>query len=157
MRILRLEREFDAVFVHDAINYATSEDDLRRVMLTAFLHCRAGGVALFAPDRVRETFPMAPDADHGGHDGDGRALRYLEWTYDPDPTDTTYLTDFVYLLHEAGCPTRAVYDQHVSGLFGRADWLRLLADVGFRAESRAFDHSEVPPGSLEVFVGVKPA
>ena len=40
--------EFDAVFVHDAIAYMTTEDDLRKVMETAFVHCRPGGAALFA-------------------------------------------------------------------------------------------------------------
>ena len=56
MRSVRLEREFDAVFVHDAIAYMTSRDDLLRAMRTARAHCRAGGVALFAPDHVLETF-----------------------------------------------------------------------------------------------------
>src|ERR671911_1342793 len=80
MRSVRLGRAFDAVFVHDAIAYMTTEDDLRGVFATAFGHCRAGGVALFVPDAVTETFE--PAVDHGGHDGPERALRYLEWTWD---------------------------------------------------------------------------
>ena len=58
MRSLRLAREFDAVFVHDAVCYMTTEADLRMAMQTAFVHCRAGGVALFAPDYVRENVPI---------------------------------------------------------------------------------------------------
>jgi hypothetical protein len=151
MRTLRLEREFDLVFVQDAINYLTTEDDLRRGLRTAFVHCRPGGAALFAPDTVRELFQE--ESDHGGNDGYGRALRYLEWTYDPDPADSVYTVDYVYLLHEDGQPTRALYDRHVCGLFSRADWLRLLREAGFE-EARAlpFEHSEEPSGSLEVFV-----
>jgi SAM-dependent methyltransferase len=156
MRTLRLGREFDAVFAHDAVSYLTTEDDLRQAMQTAFVHLRAGGVALFAPDHVRETFSAAEASDCGGNDRDGRAARYLEWTFDPDPSDTTYIAEYVYLLHEAGKPTQAAYDRHVCGLFSRADWLRLLADVGFlEATSMPFEHSEVPPGSLEVFVARK--
>ena len=157
MRSLRLGRVFDAVFVHDAVAYMTTEDDLRQAMATAFVHCRPGGAALFAPDSSRETFQAR--TEHGGHDGaDGRALRYLEWTFDPDPTDHTYLVEFVYLLHEEGQPaTRSVYDRHVCGLFSRSDWLRLLSDTGFRASVLPFEHSEEPPGSLEVFVGVRPS
>ena len=34
----------------------------------------------------------------GGHDRGRRALRYLEWSWDPDPEDTTYLTTMVYAL-----------------------------------------------------------
>ena len=67
MRSVRLGRTFDAVFVHDAIAYMTTEDDLRAVFATAFEHTRPGGVALFVPDAVTETFE--PAADHGGHDG----------------------------------------------------------------------------------------
>lgn len=40
MRTVRLGRTFDAVFVHDAVDYMTSEDDLRHVIETAFVHCR---------------------------------------------------------------------------------------------------------------------
>jgi ubiquinone/menaquinone biosynthesis C-methylase UbiE len=76
MRTLRIGREFDAVFVHDAVVYMTMEADLKAAIDTAFIHCRRGGAALFAPDHVRENF--TPGTDHGGHDGDdGRALRYL--------------------------------------------------------------------------------
>jgi len=153
MRSLRLDRVFDAVFVHDAVCYMATEDDLRRAMQTAFVHCRPGGVALFAPDDTRENF--ADTTDHGGHDGHGRALRYLEWSSDPDPADGTYLYEFVYVLHEDGRPTRTVYEAHECGLFTRADWLRLLEEVGFKASMLPFEHSEVPAGSLEVFLGVK--
>ena len=110
MRSVRLDTEFDAVFVHDAICYMTTVEDLRRAMETAFVHCRPGGVALFCPDHVTETFQ--PSTDHGGHDGDGRALRYLEWTWDPDPSDTTYVVDYAYLLR-AGTETRVVHDRHI--------------------------------------------
>ena len=78
MRTLRLGRVFDLVLVHDAVMYLTTEDDLRQAVTTAFVHCRPGGVAIFAPDHIRENF--RPDTQHGGHDGDGRALRYLQWT-----------------------------------------------------------------------------
>ena len=87
MRTLRLGRTFDAVLVHDAVMYMTTEADLRQAIETAYVHVRPGGVAVFAPDFVKETFK--PSTDHGGHDGDGRALRYLEWSFDPDPDDTT--------------------------------------------------------------------
>jgi hypothetical protein len=76
----------------------TTEVDLRAAMGTAYIHCRPGGVALFVPDHLRETFTAS--TEHGGHDGEQRALRYLEWCYDPDERDTIYVTDFVYMLRE---------------------------------------------------------
>ena len=36
--------------------YLTTERDLGLAIETAYIHCRPGGAALFAPDYVRETF-----------------------------------------------------------------------------------------------------
>jgi SAM-dependent methyltransferase len=130
MRTLRLGRTFDVVFIHDAIEYMTTPQDLRQALETAFLHCRPGGMALFVPDHVRETFQ--PSTDHDGRDGPGRALRYLEWTYDPDDTDTTYTVEYAYLLREGNQPARVEHEQHICGLFPRAEWLSLLHDIGFQ-------------------------
>ena len=154
MRTLRLDRLFDAVLIHDAISYMTTEDDLRQAIETAFVHCRPGGAAIFAPDFIRETFRETHDS--GGHDGSERALRYLEWIWDPDPTDSTYVMDFAYLLREADGPIRVEHDRHVLGLFGREVWLGTLAEAGFSARPLPFDHSEVRPETYEAFLGAKP-
>ncbi|MBI2913072.1 MAG: class I SAM-dependent methyltransferase [Chloroflexi bacterium] len=154
MRTVRLGRLFDAVLIHDAVSYMTSEADLQAALATAFAHCRRGGAALFAPDHVRENF--RPSTHHGGHDGSSRSLRYLEWTWRPDPDGTTYLADFAYLLREADGSVRVEQDRHVLGLFPRSTWLRLISSVGFKAKAVPFDHSQVAPGSQEVFIGVKP-
>ena len=61
-------------------------------------------------------------------------LRYLEWTWDPDPADSTYVVDYAYLLRDADGSVRVEQDRHVEGLFSRADWLRLLSDVGFEPD-----------------------
>jgi hypothetical protein len=147
MRTLRLGRTFDAVFIHDAIAYMTTLDDLRQAIETAFVHCRPGGMALFVPDAVAETF--ASSTDHGGADGDGRSIRYLEWTYDPDATDTTIVTDYVFLVRDGQQPVRVEHDQHITGLFSRDQWLRLLQHAGFRA------HYVMDPFDRCVFVARK--
>ena len=133
MRTLRLDRQFDAVFVHDAVEYMVTVEDLRRAMETAYVHCRPGGAAVFIPDAVTETF--APGADHGGEDGsDGRAVRFLEWTTDPDPDDTWTQTDYVFLLRAAGGSIDVVHEEHRTGLYREAVWMDLLRDVGFDPE-----------------------
>jgi SAM-dependent methyltransferase len=155
MRDVRLDRQFDAVFVHDAVCYMTTDSDLRKAMKTAFVHCRPGGVALFAPDHVRENFRA--DTDHGGSDDGRRGLRYLEWTWDPDPSDRTYLVDYAYMLRSEDGLVTVEHDRHVEGLFARADWLALLSDVGFeQLRILPLEHSEVEPGSHEVFVARRP-
>jgi SAM-dependent methyltransferase len=132
MRTMRLGRLFDVVFIHDAIDYMMTLDELRQALETAAVHCRPGGLALFVPDYVRETFQ--PSTNHGGTDGQGRSLRYLEWTYDPDEHDNTYIMEFAYLLRDRDEATRMEHDIHTCGLFARADWLRLLREAGFEPE-----------------------
>jgi len=138
MRTLRLERTFDAVFVHDAVMYMTSEAELEAVAKTAFLHTRPGGAALFAPDFVRETFRERSELHR--NDAGGRTLCALEWSWDPNPADETFVTEFAFLLRENGT-VRAVHDRHVVGLFSRATWFGILEGAGYLVEvvPRPFD------------------
>jgi SAM-dependent methyltransferase len=132
MRTLRLDREFDYVLVHDAVCYMTELGDLRAAIATAAVHCKRGGTVIFLPDYVKETF--TPGTDNGGEDSaDGRGFRYLEWQWDPDPNDSTYLVDYAFLLREANGEVRVVHDRHIEGLFPRATWLSLFEAAGLAA------------------------
>jgi SAM-dependent methyltransferase len=146
MRTVRLDRTFDAVLVHDAIMYATTEADLRAVLATAAAHCRPGGAALFMPDEVAETY--APETRHGGEDApDGSGIRYLEWSWDADPGDSRTETLFVFALREADGTTRVIEDRHTFGLFPRASWMAWLREAGFTPVMRT------DPWGREVFLG----
>jgi trans-aconitate methyltransferase len=142
MRTLRLDRTFDAVLVHDAVMYMTTEEQLLAAARTAFVHTRPGGAAIFAPDCLRETFRESTDVI-SGEDGP-RALRGLEWKWDPDPTDDIYAVEYAFLLRDAG-GVRAAHDRHVEGLFSRATWFRILEAAGYRVETmeRPVDDNEV--------------
>lgn len=137
MRTLHLERLFDAVFVHDAVEYMTTVADLSQAAATAFVHTRPGGVALFLPDGTKETF--CESVDDGGHDGpDGRALRYLAWTIDPDPSDDRYEVHFACLLRN-GPTVQAIHDRHEHALFTRQQWLEVLTTAGFVVSTPPLD------------------
>jgi hypothetical protein len=56
------------------------------------------------------------------------------------------------MLQEGEGEVRVVHDQHRFGLFPRADWLRLLAEVGFHQARVVTD-----PFEREMFVAIKPA
>lgn len=128
MRTLRLGTTFDAVLVHDAIVYMTTEEDLRRAFQTAFEHTRPGGAAVVAGDYYREDFRENWEVYQAG-EADFE-LRCMEWTWDPDPNDTVYQVDYAFLARKGG-ELRAVHDRHFEGLFPRATWERLLQEVGF--------------------------
>jgi trans-aconitate methyltransferase len=149
MRGLRLGRTFDVVLAHDAVSYMTSEPDLRAAFETAFVHTRAGGVAIFLPDWTRET--LVEVTRTGGHDGEGRALRYLEWVRDPDPSDATYEVDYLVGLREGEEPLRVVHDHHVEGIFGRAEWVTWLEECGFDVAVEQVDVEDAP--GWTAFVG----
>jgi trans-aconitate methyltransferase len=153
MRTLRLGRVFDAVFVHDAVDYLLTEADLRRAMDTAFAHCRRGGIAVFVPDRITESFQ--PGTDSGGSDSaDGRGARYLGWTWDPDPADSWVQTAYAFLLRDAAQSVRVVHETHRLGMFGRYSWLRLLAEAGFEASS-IIEDTAGDAAPREIFIGYR--
>lgn len=154
MRSVRLGRTFDAVFLHDAVAYLTTEEDLGAVIATAVEHCRTGGAVLLVPDFVAESF--VEGTEHGGHDGPDRALRYLEWWWDPDPTDDTHVADFAYLLRFPDGSVDVRRDRHVCGLFPRRTWLRLLEGAGLGGEAVPIPQAEDEPFGREAFLGRQP-
>ncbi len=151
MRSLRLGRTFDAVSVHDAVMYMTTEEDLVVAACTAFAHTRPGGAAVFAPDCVRENFRESTDV-LAGEEGT-RSLRGLEWKWDPDPTDETFVVEYAFLLRE-GISVNAVHDRHIEVLFTTATWQRVLTSVGYRLKTfeRPLDDGKVD----EVFICSRP-
>ncbi len=154
MRKLRLGRTFDAVFTHDAVDYMTTTADLQQAIETAFVHCRPGGIALFVPDSTAETYEA--NTDHGGSDHpDGRGVRYLEWSWDPEPADSWTLTEYAFLLRDAGGTVHALNERHRTGLFSRDVWLRLLAEVGF-APAAVTEETTEDRTPREMFVGHRP-
>lgn len=145
MRTLDLGRTFDLVLIHDAIMYMTDADSVRAAIQTAARHCRPGGGIILMPDCVRETFE--PETSCGGHDGpDGRSLRYMDWTWDPNPNDDTFETAYAFLLRE-GSEVRVESECHREGLFSRASWLEWIREAGFTPSSR------IDPWDRDVFVG----
>jgi SAM-dependent methyltransferase len=148
MRSLRLGRKFDVVLVHDAIMYATEPAEVQATLQTAAIHCRPGGTVAVLPDHIRETF--VSQTDHGGHDApDGRGLRYLEWAWDPDPADNSYIVDYAFLLRAAEGTVSVAHDRHVEGLFSRSQWLRWFAEAGVPA------HNLPDPFGREIFIGTR--
>ena len=133
------ERSFDAIFVHDAIDYMITEADLRQAAATAYEHCRPSGVAVLVPDNIAEISSPAPITAAMMGRTPRRAL--------PSPSATRIR------LTPAPAPTmpscfgrdgsvKVVHDMHE--FFPRALWLRVLTDVGFRALGRGGDFGEPP-------------
>ena len=152
MRTLRLGERFDAVLIHDAIDYMITESDLTAALGTAAAHLRPGGVVVIVPDHTAENF--SPSSDIGGDDApDGRGVRFLEWTWDPDPHDTWIQTEYSFVLRERDGSITTAHESHRTGLFPERTWLRLLAEVGLTATRLTEDTTEDRPPRT-IFIGV---
>jgi SAM-dependent methyltransferase len=154
MRTLRLGRTFDAVFVHDAIGYATTEAELAQVIATAAAHVRPGGVVLLVPDEIMETLEL--ETEHGGADApDGAAVRYLEWSHDPDPTDHQVTTEYVFVVRAPGGTVEVVHESHTTGVFPEATWRAALAAAGLEVEV-VVEHTADDRTPRRMFLGHAP-
>ncbi len=151
MRSVRVGGRFDAVFIHDAVDYLVTEDELAATMHTAYVHCRPGGALLVAPDYVHETF--RPGVETGGTDEADRGARYLDWSWDPDPSDTTYRNELALVLRD-GENVRVALDRATCGLFPRSTWLEAIQRAGFAA--RAIELTLSPSHTSVVFAGTRP-
>jgi SAM-dependent methyltransferase len=140
MRTIRLDREFDAVLIHDSISHMLTENDLRAALATAAVHLRTGGVLVACPDWFRETFPNDSVSHSTNRRGD-TSLTYIEYLHDPDPADTTIEMLIFYLIREGG-RVRVERDRQTMGLFPRQTWLELIEQAGFDVETRSFGNAD---------------
>jgi hypothetical protein len=62
-------------------------------------------------------------------------ITLIENDYDPDTTDTTYETTFVYLVRRAGIQ-EVHTDHHLGVLFPQETWFRILRETGFEVRER---------------------
>lgn len=144
MRHIRLDQLFDAVIIHDAINYMVTEQDIRDIFETAHAHLRPGGIVIAAPDYYRETF-TDPIILHSHSVTEKVRLTHIEYFYDLDVNDSVIECLMIYVIREGG-KLRIHKDMHVLGLFAKQRWLELLLECGFAVETRPYlvhdDHRE---------------
>lgn len=152
MRALRLGRSFDLVVLHDAVMHLSTATELRAAIATAYQHCTPGGLAVFLPDWTKETFRPGASLSGGPatslHSADpapssqlDTQARLVEWTWDPDPADTEFLSHITYILRRPGAPVQVLHETWRLGLFSRQDWTNMMQEAGFtpRREALADD------------------
>ena len=138
MRTMRLsatdDRAFDAVLIHDAIDYLLTEDDLKQTFDTARAHPRPGGLLFVAPTYLKETFEDNEVADDGTTI-DGDQLTYFTYVHDPDPSDTTFEMILLYLIRDLKTrKVQLIEDRHTLGLFAYETWTTLMEQAGFNVQ-----------------------
>jgi SAM-dependent methyltransferase len=159
MLTLRLRRTFDAVLIHDAVDYVITEGDLLKVVQTAFEHCRPGGIAVFAPDHCADTF--RPGKGGGGTSDDaGNQAVFRERTTDPDPADEWIECEYEFILRPAGGSEQVVRETHRLSAFRASTWMRVLRAAGFEPEPGNVAALYAGPSADDLqnlFIGRRPA
>jgi hypothetical protein len=143
MRTADLGRTFDAVLVHDAISYQTTTEDLRAAYETAARHLRPGGLLITMPEEVREQFVQG-QTDVDTISDELRHVTVIEQDWDPDPTDRSFETTYVYLVREQS-GLQIYVDTHTIGIHPLADFVAAVEAAGFettleRCELSDLDH-----------------
>ena len=148
MRSVRLGKTFDAVIIHDAIMYMTTESDLVAALTTARTHLKADGALIVLPDHMAETYePGVATGGHDASDGSGHGLRYIAWSQKPVAGATTYDLDFAIMARGVDGTVQVFQDRHRMGLFSRNVWREAFARAGFTRPDPRRD-----PWRREVFV-----
>lgn len=155
MRTLDLGRGFDLVLVYDAIDYMTSEAELRAAFGTAWRHLNSGGIACFVPDDVADTYEGGT-AVSGSDGADGVSVRLFEWNEPAEEGRTAVTTHYSFLVRDPDGNVKAFYERHVTGVFSRSTWERLLEEQGFAVEVVVEHTNEDRDGRL-FFLARKPA
>ena len=183
MRTLELGETFDAVLIHDAIDYMLDEDDVLATLRTAAAHLRPGGIALIAPTYVRETFVDGDVADDGttipgigsprreissdtgidtDNDSNEDELTYFTFVHDADPTDSVFEMILLYLIRDGQTrQVEVIEDRHTCGLFAAEHWLAMMRQAGLTPQPVATpepvqvedDRDDIEPAAWTLFVG----
>ncbi len=145
MRRIRLKKTFDAVLIHDSINYMLTKRELKAAFKTAFVHLKPGGILCTF---VEEYDKLKQNRVHfSTHKKGNIEITFIEHYYDSNPRDTTYEATFIYLIRRNKKLT--IYtDRHLGGIFKLSTWLKALREVGFKVKVSKFTHSQFPKGKF---------
>lgn len=130
MRSVRLEETFDAVLVHDAIDYMTTPRDAQAALATVAAHLRPGGVAVIAPTYVADDFEDGDYEADQGH-GEGMTLTYISYAR-RRPDDPHRLELHLAYVIDRGDEVEVIHDAHECGLFTLDHWHRWIEEAGLR-------------------------
>jgi ubiquinone/menaquinone biosynthesis C-methylase UbiE len=162
MRSFHLNRTYDAIVAIDSIAYLNNIQDLIRMFSAVYRHLNIGGVFMFLMEDTRDTFIQNNTTTSTNKKGKIE-ITFIDNRFDPDPTDTSYESTFIYLVRQRG-KLKIFTDRHRCGLFDKGVFTDLLKKIGFQVQLLTYKppKSAVESSGLEgyqkypMFVCVKP-
>ena len=131
-------------------NYMLTEPDLRAAFETAYLHLRPGGVFVTVIELALEIFRQNK-VQYLLRERGGVEIAFIENMYDPDPTDTSYESTFIYLVRERG-DLKIETDRHLCGLFTMNVWYDNLRMAGFEVRQLSLDEGAEERGPIPLLL-----
>ena len=123
----------DVVFLHDAVMYLTTEEDLYKTFLSAKECLREGGIFLVVPDIFLEDFEEHFLA--GGEDGflenQSVSVRLSEWHWSNVETPNRVNVEFSLLIRHDNQPVQHIHETHIMGIFSPEQYIHNLQKAGF--------------------------
>jgi len=134
MRTLNLYQPFDAVLIHDAIDYMTTQEDAHAAVATAARHLDPGGVCLIAPTYTTESFEDGESvSDQTAGEVDGQKIE-LDYTSTVRKTSDSTFNLTIDLSARTGSNAQHIIDTHHCGLFSVAQWRAWMQEEGFTVD-----------------------
>jgi hypothetical protein len=127
MRSVRLRKSYDAVIIPDAIDYMITADDLRRAMLTAWIHLKMDGIVLVKANMAEEF--QNNNFVYSG-ESQGITVTLFENNHISASRPDTYEATFCYLIRRQG-ELEIRHELHTLGLFKRSVWCSVFKEIGF--------------------------
>ena len=146
IRSIRLDRTFDAVIAHDALEYMVTEQDLRDALTTAAAHLHpgdaggTGGLLIAATAYTEENFTEHDHAADHHQQGDVQITHICH--VQRHPTGVGVELAMLLLVREAG-QLNIINDRHHCGLFTLETWRQAIHDAGLTLISVTDDESGV--------------
>lgn len=144
LRDVRLGRTFDAVLLHDATTYMTTPEQMQDAFYTAAAHLSKDGVMIYLPEELRHRFQQNKTKVRTIGD-EKLSVTTMEVDHDPDPSDRTFETTFVFLIRREG-ELEVVHDTHTMGLWTMDELMPMLRNAGFDPEVEPWELSDLEPG-----------
>lgn len=152
MRSVRLNRTFDAVVIHDALNHLETVEDIRAAFATAAAHLAPGGLFVIAPEWYKGDF-TPPYVEHTTRSDEEYEVTYTEYLWDPDPEDDLLEAIFTCYIRRGDSLTME-FDRLTFGFFELDTWLGLMDEAGFSVERDRYPIHDDVRGSW-LLVGTK--
>ena len=139
MRTVRLKEQFDAIMLHDSVNYMLTRSDPKKVFCTAYVHLKPGGVLW---TRIEEYNRIQQNRlKFSTRKEKISKLCLLSTTMTPTRGN---LSGYIYLSYRKNKRLEICTDRHIRGIFKLATWFLVIRKAGFKVKQQRFEHSTIP-------------